>query len=369
MKRIFSIFFLFFCTTSLFAKQSLAVYDFSAGENITQTEADYYSAVFRAEVVETELFNMMTRSELESLLTEQELSMSGLLSDEEKITLGNLLSVDCIVTGTLYELGTKTVLDIEVLNPETGELYFSGVTKGDETTLEEKVQELARKMSESVTGKEIEEESVSVWNRDTADEDEDDENNSGFFWQRNQDDSGSSETSAENNGFVQQEMPLGLLQLSAEYPVDMLHQHFPRNALNYSLSADLYFFRMLETDRGAFYLGLGYHLFGTRFAEINVWPMGHSLSMKFLFSQSVGNRSNLKWNSTFGLGGVLGNGLNNTTLDPNYLVDFAELAFSLSTGIEFKHTEAQVSLLFARGSNGYPIVNLNFGVGYGFDLF
>ncbi|VAW84337.1 hypothetical protein MNBD_GAMMA16-705 [hydrothermal vent metagenome] len=101
-------------------KSRMAVVEFStlAGKNTRL-------GVYIAETLTTELFNtgrfdVMERRLVNKIIEEQELSMTGMISDETAVELGAQLGVNAITTGTITDLGNSYEINARVIDAESG---------------------------------------------------------------------------------------------------------------------------------------------------------------------------------------------------------------------------------------------------------
>jgi TolB-like protein len=74
------------------------------------------------EIARIDSLTLVERDRLDALLAEQELALSDLIDTEQAIQVGNLLSANYIVTGSVIELAASVVIFGRVINVETGEV-------------------------------------------------------------------------------------------------------------------------------------------------------------------------------------------------------------------------------------------------------
>ncbi|AEF86860.1 hypothetical protein TREPR_3646 [Treponema primitia ZAS-2] len=67
-------------------------------------------------------YSVVDRDNIELLKKEQELQMSGDVSDETMISIGKWLGLTEIITGSLIKIANRWCLNIRVLNVENGEI-------------------------------------------------------------------------------------------------------------------------------------------------------------------------------------------------------------------------------------------------------
>jgi len=124
------------------------------GNNIGQGISDMLVTA----LVESNKFNVIERSELDEILKEQGLGMSGMVTEQSAAQVGKLLGVELIVTGSVSEFGTKkdkiggglsalsglnvgvssetarSVVDIRLVNTTTGEIVTAKTAEGEESS-------------------------------------------------------------------------------------------------------------------------------------------------------------------------------------------------------------------------------------------
>jgi len=116
--------FILFLSASAYSKDRVAVLDFEAKE-IELSDALSISDLFRSDLVATNLFTVLERSNMETVLSEHELQMSGIINNTSAVEIGELLSVDYLFLGNLSKFGNKYILVIDKINVETGEIEQS----------------------------------------------------------------------------------------------------------------------------------------------------------------------------------------------------------------------------------------------------
>jgi len=75
-----------------------------------------------SEISKIELFRLVERQKIESVLREQELALSDLMDASQAIQIGMLLAANYIVTGTVIEMASTVVIFGRIINVETGEV-------------------------------------------------------------------------------------------------------------------------------------------------------------------------------------------------------------------------------------------------------
>jgi|WetSurMetagenome_2_1015567.scaffolds.fasta_scaffold352217_1 curli biogenesis system outer membrane secretion channel CsgG len=107
-------------------------------------------------LVKTKKFMVIERKEIDKVIDEQKLGLSGMVTAETAPAVGKLLGVDLLVIGSVSELGTskrdigggisvfgaglssqqaRAAVDIRLVNTTTGEILAAETEEGTETTL------------------------------------------------------------------------------------------------------------------------------------------------------------------------------------------------------------------------------------------
>jgi curli biogenesis system outer membrane secretion channel CsgG len=102
---------------------------------------------------QTDQFNVLERDKLEAIITEQGLTMSGLIdSDKNAVQVGKLLGANYIITGSVVSLTTKNVkfkgykietekiitemtVNVKIINITTGKIEFASLFPAKEEVL------------------------------------------------------------------------------------------------------------------------------------------------------------------------------------------------------------------------------------------
>ncbi|NOG47282.1 MAG: hypothetical protein HND50_18720 [Calditrichaeota bacterium] len=139
-------------------KKRVAVVSFTDkaryGHNIGSGMAD----MLVTSLVESKKFIVIERNELDKIMAEQGLGMSGAVTPQSAAKVGKLLGVELIITGSVSEFGTKkdkiggglsalsgfnlgvssetarSVVDIRLVNTSTGEIISASTAEGEESS-------------------------------------------------------------------------------------------------------------------------------------------------------------------------------------------------------------------------------------------
>ncbi|MEW6041354.1 MAG: CsgG/HfaB family protein, partial [Elusimicrobiota bacterium] len=137
-------------------KLNLAVADFD-GRNVSAVDALAVSDLLRIGLVNTNLFNIVNRSNMQQLLDEQKFQMTGCTSQDCAVKMGKMLNVQKMIVGSVIKLGEKYYITASAVDVETGRVVSSQKVESNSLEkLAEKAEELAVIMSEDISGKKVE---------------------------------------------------------------------------------------------------------------------------------------------------------------------------------------------------------------------
>lgn len=140
-------------------KKRIAVVNFDDRSGYGNNIGEGLSDMLITSLVATGNFIVVERSEIEQVLTEQGLSMTGLVNSQSATEIGGLLGVEILVTGSVTEFGEKenkvggglrklsgfklgiskrearVAVDLRLVNVSTGEIILArSASAGEETT-------------------------------------------------------------------------------------------------------------------------------------------------------------------------------------------------------------------------------------------
>lgn len=121
MKRVKALFAILIFTLGLNAQslKTIAVLDL-AGMGVSAMEAKALTSRLRALLVQTGAVNLVERGQMQAILQEQDFQLAGVASDEAAVEIGMLLGVNYMVAGSIGKLGATFVIDIRLIDVNTG---------------------------------------------------------------------------------------------------------------------------------------------------------------------------------------------------------------------------------------------------------
>ncbi len=104
--------------------KSIAVLEFEA-KGVSTLEASTLTDRFRSELVQTKVFKQIERNQIEQIFNEQKLQMSGTVSDDKLVEIGELLGAELLVIGSIGKLGSTYTIDLRLVDVQSGEIIAS----------------------------------------------------------------------------------------------------------------------------------------------------------------------------------------------------------------------------------------------------
>ncbi|MBI4802151.1 MAG: hypothetical protein HY796_06470 [Elusimicrobia bacterium] len=103
---------------------NVAVADF-IGKNVSQADASIVADFLRTELVNTGLFNVMDRNNMDTVLAEQKFQASGCTEQQCAVEMGKLLNVKQMLVGSLSKLLDSYYITVNMVDVETGKITAS----------------------------------------------------------------------------------------------------------------------------------------------------------------------------------------------------------------------------------------------------
>lgn len=119
--------------------------------NVSAGEASVVADWLRTELIKTDAFNVIERQSMEKIFAEQGLQQTGCTNSECAVKLGKILNVKSMVVGSYGKLMDSYVVNIRVIDVESGKGVYADTAKGD--TVDEvgqAVRDLASRMARGV---------------------------------------------------------------------------------------------------------------------------------------------------------------------------------------------------------------------------
>jgi curli biogenesis system outer membrane secretion channel CsgG len=127
----------------------IAVIEFADLEgNVTQL-GRFIAEELITRIFTTGRFDVVERNLLQKVLEEQKLGMTGYIDQETAISLGQILGVDAIITGSISDLGPNIKINARLISTESGSVFaVASVTVTKDNTIKLLMGETIREEAE-----------------------------------------------------------------------------------------------------------------------------------------------------------------------------------------------------------------------------
>lgn len=135
-------------TATVFANPlPTAVFDFQAGERGLEKTGAEIAILLNAHLSASPDLFLVERQEIDKVLGEQELGLSGTVTPDTAAKVGALIGAKVLVTGRVFESGGKGYLVAKIMGTETGRVFGEVVTTRTVQDLDAPAMQLAEKIS------------------------------------------------------------------------------------------------------------------------------------------------------------------------------------------------------------------------------
>lgn len=132
---------------------STAVFDFSEGSEGLKGQGKSVGLLLNASLSMSDGLLMVERAELDKILSEQELNLTGAVDSANLVKVGRLTGAQVLVTGRIFSVGKKNYLVAKIISSETSRVYGSTSTYEGTDGLEDAVGKLANQIAEVISKK------------------------------------------------------------------------------------------------------------------------------------------------------------------------------------------------------------------------
>jgi hypothetical protein len=132
---------------------TVAVFDFESKDEAVRDLGPKVAALLTATLSAEPQIITVERAELEKVLGEQELGLSGTVSADTAAKVGHLTGAKVLVTGRVFKMEKDTVLVAKVIGTETSRVYGDMVSGTGATTIADLSGALSKKIAAIVTEK------------------------------------------------------------------------------------------------------------------------------------------------------------------------------------------------------------------------
>ncbi len=127
-------------STLLYAKEKpkAGVLNFK-GSGTSEAVTNTVRSVFEAKLFETDVYSLVDRSEIESIMQEQGLQNSGLTDNTKAVKIGKIANIDKIIIGSIDKLdGNIYNIQVKIINVETAQIdgMYTETANGDKEIID-----------------------------------------------------------------------------------------------------------------------------------------------------------------------------------------------------------------------------------------
>jgi hypothetical protein len=132
---------------------TVAVFDFESKDEAVRDLGPKVATILNATLSAEPNLILVERAELEKVLGEQELGLSGTVSADTAAKVGNLTGAKVLVTGRVFKVDKETMIVAKVIGTETSRVYGEMVKGAPAASITDLSAELAKKIAATVGAK------------------------------------------------------------------------------------------------------------------------------------------------------------------------------------------------------------------------
>lgn len=132
---------------------TVAVFDFESRDEGMRDLGPKVAALITANLSAQPNIITVERAELEKVLGEQELGLSGTVSTDSAAKVGHLTGAKVLVTGRVFKVDKETTIVAKIIGTETSRVYGDSVSGAGEASISDLSAQLAKKIAAIVTEK------------------------------------------------------------------------------------------------------------------------------------------------------------------------------------------------------------------------
>jgi hypothetical protein len=132
---------------------TVAVFDFESRDEGMRDLGPKVAALITANLSAQPNIITVERAELEKVLGEQELGLSGTVSADSAAKVGHLTGAKVLVTGRVFKVDKETTLVAKIIGTETSRVYGDTVSGAGDASISDLSAQLAKKIAAIVTEK------------------------------------------------------------------------------------------------------------------------------------------------------------------------------------------------------------------------
>jgi hypothetical protein len=132
---------------------TVAIFDFESKDEAVRDLGPKVSSLLNAYLSAQPQIMTVDRAELAKTLGEQELGMSGTVSQDSAAKVGQLTGAKVLITGRVFKVDKQTIMVAKVIGTETSRVYGEMVQSTDATAVTDLAQKLADKIATVISEK------------------------------------------------------------------------------------------------------------------------------------------------------------------------------------------------------------------------
>jgi hypothetical protein len=132
---------------------TVAIFDFESKDEAVRDLGPKVAALLNVTLSAEPHLITVERAELEKVLGEQELGLSGTVSADSAAKVGHLTGAKVLVTGRVFKVDKELMLVAKIIGTETSRVYGEMAKGGASASIADLSAELAKKIAAIITGK------------------------------------------------------------------------------------------------------------------------------------------------------------------------------------------------------------------------
>lgn len=132
---------------------SVAVFDFESKDEGMRDLGAKVSALISANLSAEPNLTTVERADLEKVLSEQELGLSGNISPDTVAKVGQLTGAKVLVTGRVFKAGDELIIVAKIIGTETSRVYGELVKGPASASISDLSEQIAKKIAKTITDK------------------------------------------------------------------------------------------------------------------------------------------------------------------------------------------------------------------------
>jgi hypothetical protein len=132
---------------------TVAVFDFESKDESVRDLGPKVATLINARLSAEPQLMTVERAELEKVMGEHELNLSGSVSTESAVKVGQIIGAKVLVSGRVFKVDKDLTMVAKIIGTETSRVYGEIVTGGANTSVTDMSAELAKKIAATISQK------------------------------------------------------------------------------------------------------------------------------------------------------------------------------------------------------------------------